>query len=100
MGWQWFHGWCHKRVHRTGAQSCWQAKFLMIDYIAEKYGITDRRRICMVGDRLDTDIMFGLSNGLQTCLTLSGVTTLQTLQSQDNNIRPDVYVDSIAAFFP
>merc|ERR1719226_99179 len=32
---------------------------LMIDYIIGKYGITDRKRICMVGDRLDTDILFG-----------------------------------------
>merc|ERR1712066_1160643 len=32
---------------------------LMIDYIVEKYNITDRMRICMVGDRLDTDIVFG-----------------------------------------
>eukprot|EP00928_Gymnodinium_smaydae_P057956 TRINITY_DN41181_c0_g1_i1.p1 TRINITY_DN41181_c0_g1~~TRINITY_DN41181_c0_g1_i1.p1 ORF type:complete len:316 (-),score=51.53 TRINITY_DN41181_c0_g1_i1:319-1209(-) len=71
---------------------------LMIDYIAAKYSISDRRRICMVGDRLDTDIVFGRDNGLQTCLTLSGVTTLDTLSSPENAIKPDVYVDSIADF--
>jgi 4-nitrophenyl phosphatase/phosphoglycolate phosphatase len=73
---------------------------LMIDYIAEKYGITDRKRICMVGDRLDTDILFGANNGLQTCLTLSGVTSEQQVQSPSNDIKPDTYVDSIAAFYP
>merc|ERR1712113_491381 len=52
---------------------------LMIDYILQKYNIADRRRICMVGDRLDTDILFGKDNGLQTCLALSGVTTLEQL---------------------
>ena len=31
---------------------------LMIDYMVEKYGIP-RERICMVGDRLDTDVLFG-----------------------------------------
>ena len=31
---------------------------LMIDYIVEKYKC-ERERICMVGDRLDTDILFG-----------------------------------------
>merc|ERR1711935_862263 len=31
---------------------------LMIDYIVDKYKC-DRGKICMVGDRLDTDILFG-----------------------------------------
>ena len=47
---------------------------LMIDYMEKKFGL-DRSRICMVGDRLDTDILFGNDNGLKSCLTLSGVTT-------------------------
>jgi phosphoglycolate/pyridoxal phosphate phosphatase family enzyme len=70
---------------------------LMIDYIVEKYGC-ERGRICMVGDRLDTDILFGQNNGLQTCLTLSGVTTETKLLSDENKIKPDYYVGSIAEF--
>ena len=31
----------------------------------------ERARICMVGDRLDTDVLFGTDNGLSTVLTLS-----------------------------
>ena len=71
---------------------------LMIDYIVDKYKC-DRPKICMVGDRLDTDIVFGLDNGLQTVLTLSGVTTKDKLMSDGNEIRPEYYVDSIADFF-
>ena len=67
----------------------------MIDYIVDKYGC-DRERICMVGDRLDTDILFGQNNGLLSCLTLSGVTTETKLLSEGNQIKPDYYVDSIA----
>jgi len=70
---------------------------LMIDYIVDKYGC-DRARICMVGDRLDTDILFGQNNGLTSCLTLSGVTTEEKLLSTENSIKPDYYVDSIAQF--
>mmetsp|Transcript_47060 Transcript_47060/g.77882 ORF Transcript_47060/g.77882 Transcript_47060/m.77882 type:complete len:356 (+) Transcript_47060:26-1093(+) len=70
---------------------------LMIDYMVEKYGI-QRDRICMVGDRLDTDILFGQNNGLRSCLTLSGVTTEDKLLSEANQIKPDFYVDSIAQF--
>eukprot|EP00607_Mallomonas_marina_P007872 CAMPEP_0182423890 /NCGR_PEP_ID=MMETSP1167-20130531/9972_1 /TAXON_ID=2988 /ORGANISM="Mallomonas Sp, Strain CCMP3275" /LENGTH=317 /DNA_ID=CAMNT_0024603221 /DNA_START=177 /DNA_END=1130 /DNA_ORIENTATION=- len=70
---------------------------LMVDYIVEKYGM-DRSRICMVGDRLDTDIVFGTDNGLQTCLTLSGVTTEEKLFSEANKIKPEYYVDTINDF--
>uniref|UniRef100_A0A7S1LRU7 Phosphoglycolate phosphatase n=1 Tax=Alexandrium catenella TaxID=2925 RepID=A0A7S1LRU7_ALECA len=73
---------------------------LMIDYLEDKYSIPSRKRICMVGDRLDTDILFGRNNGLQTCLTLSGVTSEELLLSPDNAIQPDVYVSTIADFFP
>jgi phosphoglycolate/pyridoxal phosphate phosphatase family enzyme len=73
---------------------------LMIDYLEAKYNIPNRQRICMVGDRLDTDILFGRDNGLQTCLTLSGVTTEKKLLSDENTICPNVYVNSINDFFP
>ena len=68
---------------------------LMIDYIVDKYGC-QRDRICMVGDRLDTDILFGQNNGLLSCLTLSGVTTEEKLLSPENQVKPDYYVGSIA----
>jgi len=70
---------------------------LMIDYIVDKYKC-DRARICMVGDRLDTDILFGQNNGLLSCLTLSGVTTETKLLSAENQIKPDYYVSSIADY--
>jgi phosphoglycolate/pyridoxal phosphate phosphatase family enzyme len=68
---------------------------LMIDYIVSKYGI-QRSEICMVGDRLDTDVLFGNNNGLSSILTLSGVTTEEKLHSPENFIKPDYYVDTIA----
>jgi len=71
---------------------------LMVDYIVDKYGF-DRNRICMVGDRLDTDILFGLDNGMQTILTLSGITSEEKLLSDANQIKPEYYVDSIKDFF-
>jgi len=71
---------------------------LMVDYIVAKYNIK-AGRICMVGDRLDTDVLFGTDNGLQTVLTLSGVTSEDKLLSSSNKIRPEYYVDSIVDFF-
>ncbi|KAL7575823.1 hypothetical protein ACA910_003147 [Epithemia clementina (nom. ined.)] len=71
---------------------------LMIDYLEKKYGM-DRSRICMVGDRLDTDVLFGKDNGLQSVLVLSGVTSEQKLLSQENAIAPDYYTETINDFF-
>lgn len=71
---------------------------LMIDYLEEKLNL-DKSRICMVGDRLDTDVLFGTDNGLKTVLVLSGVTSEEKLLSEENKITPDFYANDINAFF-
>jgi ribonucleotide monophosphatase NagD (HAD superfamily) len=43
----------------------------MLENIATQFGL-QRNQICMVGDRLDTDILFGKNGGLATALVLSG----------------------------
>ncbi|XP_065873861.1 phosphoglycolate phosphatase 1A, chloroplastic-like isoform X2 [Euphorbia lathyris] len=43
----------------------------MMDYLANEFGIL-KSQICMVGDRLDTDILFGQNGGCKTLLVLSG----------------------------
>ncbi|KAM3280826.1 hypothetical protein P3S67_027846 [Capsicum chacoense] len=48
--------------------------FLM-DFLLQKYKITTSR-MCMVGDRLDTDILFGQNAGCRTLLVFSGQSTM------------------------
>ena len=67
----------------------------MLDYIANKFSIR-KDQICMVGDRLDTDILFGKDGGLRTLLVLSGVTDEATLKSPENTIHPDFYTSKLA----
>ncbi|KAL5711696.1 hypothetical protein ACHQM5_013952 [Ranunculus cassubicifolius] len=67
----------------------------MMDYVAAKFGIL-KSQICMVGDRLDTDILFGQNGGCKTLLVLSGVTSLDMLQSPNNSIQPDFYANRIS----
>ena len=50
------------------------AEFMLAN-IAETFGLR-RDQICMVGDRLDTDILFGQHGGLTTMLVLSGESKL------------------------
>ncbi|KAL6577965.1 Phosphoglycolate phosphatase 1A, chloroplastic [Orobanche minor] len=70
--------------------------FLM-DYLANKFSIS-KSQICMVGDRLDTDILFGQNGGCKTLLVMSGVTSLSMLQNPNNTIQPDFYTDKISDF--
>ncbi|GAB4855895.1 Phosphoglycolate phosphatase 1A, chloroplastic, partial [Ancistrocladus abbreviatus] len=69
----------------------------MMDYLANKFGIL-KSQICMVGDRLDTDILFGQNGGCKTLLVLSGVTSLSVLQSPSNSVQPDFYTNKISDF--
>ncbi|KAG8390713.1 hypothetical protein BUALT_Bualt01G0112100 [Buddleja alternifolia] len=69
----------------------------MMDYLANEFNIS-KSQICMVGDRLDTDILFGQNGGCKTLLVLSGVTSLSMLQSPNNAIQPDFYTNKISDF--
>ena len=55
------------------------AEFMLAN-IATQFGL-HRNQICMVGDRLDTDILFGQQGGLSTMLVLSGAAVAWTVQS-------------------
>ncbi|KAJ8413972.1 hypothetical protein AAFF_G00065700 [Aldrovandia affinis] len=78
----------------------------MFECIASQFGV-DPARSVMVGDRLETDILFGSRCGLDTVLTLSGVSTLEQAQgyrdgrTTDKAICvPDYVVDTVADFLP
>merc|ERR1712083_518853 len=66
----------------------------MTEFLAKEYGISPKR-MCMVGDRLDTDILFGQTGGMRTLLVLSGVTTEEKLREKSNRVYPDHYAASI-----
>lgn len=68
----------------------------IIDYISDKYRLK-RSSMCMVGDRLDTDIIFGIKSGIHTCLTLTGCTTRDQVEHPLCTIQPDYIVHSISA---
>jgi len=65
----------------------------MMDCIIQKFSL-DRSRTCMVGDRLITDIAFGMNSGLSTLLVLTGVTTVEAM-NESKDIKPNYYISSL-----
>ena len=88
----------------------------LLDTICRASGLS-RPQICVVGDRLDTDVLWGNKNGCGTllvlsgarlsvksrrtscidagCLIGSGVTSEALLKSPGNKIFPTHYIDSV-----
>lgn len=52
-----------------------------------------KAEMCMIGDRMHTDIRFGNANGMKTVLVLSGETTEESMR--DFPDRPDLVLPSI-----
>lgn len=50
-----------------------------MDLMVQEHGIIAERSL-IVGDRLDTDIRFGVDSAMHSALVLTGVTTAATLQ--------------------
>jgi 4-nitrophenyl phosphatase len=67
----------------------------MMDAIEGKFKL-DRKRTCMVGDRLNTDIKFGIEGGLGgTLAVLTGVSTKEEFLGEDKAVVPMAYVDKL-----
>jgi 4-nitrophenyl phosphatase len=68
----------------------------MMDAIEGKFKF-DRSRTCMVGDRLDTDIRFGIEGKLGgTLAVLTGVSTKAEWEAEGAKVVPAFYVDKLS----
>jgi 4-nitrophenyl phosphatase len=68
----------------------------MMDAIEGKFKL-DRKRTCMIGDRLNTDIQFGIEGGLGgTLMVLTGVSTKEEILGEGKTIVPSVYLDKLS----
>ncbi|XP_034452861.1 pyridoxal phosphate phosphatase [Hippoglossus hippoglossus] len=79
----------------------------MFECISSQFRGVDPAQCLMVGDRLETDMLFGFNCGLDTMLTLTGVSQLEEAEEYRNSelttnhsFVPDYVVDSIADFLP
>ncbi|XP_077416782.1 pyridoxal phosphate phosphatase [Vanacampus margaritifer] len=77
----------------------------MFECISSQFPGMDPAQCLMVGDRLETDMLFGSNCGLDTMLTLTGVSQMEEAHQYGNNevhqnLVPDYVVDTIADFLP
>lgn len=63
----------------------------MVDYVLQHTGLK-KDEIAMVGDRLYTDIAFGVNNGIMSIAVLSGETTLEEIEH--SSIKPDMILNN------
>ncbi|KAF2173130.1 hypothetical protein M409DRAFT_17077 [Zasmidium cellare ATCC 36951] len=67
----------------------------MMDAIEGKFKF-DRKKACMVGDRLNTDIQFGIEGGLGgTLAVLTGVSKKEDFLAEGAKVVPSAYVDQL-----
>jgi 4-nitrophenyl phosphatase len=68
----------------------------MMDSIEGKFQF-DRKKACMIGDRLDTDIKFGIEGKLGgTLAVLTGVTQKEDWEVDGAEVIPEYYVDKLS----
>lgn len=85
-------------VNMTGQQplSLGKPSQAMMDAVEGKFQF-DRKKACMVGDRLDTDIQFGIEGKLGgTLAVLTGVSKKSDWEKKDAEVVPAFYVDKLA----
>ena len=69
---------------------------VMMDLIEGKFQF-DRKRACMVGDRLDTDIKFGLEGKLGgTLAVLTGVSKKEDWEKEEAEVVPEYSIDKLS----
>jgi 4-nitrophenyl phosphatase len=85
-------------VRATGTEpvSLGKPSSAMMDAIEGKFQL-DRARTCMVGDRLNTDIQFGIDGGLGgTLAVLTGVNKKEDWEVEGAKVVPAYYVDRLS----
>ncbi|CAJ2510037.1 Uu.00g059370.m01.CDS01 [Anthostomella pinea] len=85
-------------IHMSGQQPTALGKpsQAMMDAIEGKFKL-DRARTCMVGDRLNTDIQFGIEGKLGgTLAVLTGVSRKEDWEAEGAEVVPAHYVDTLS----
>eukprot|EP00835_Amoeboradix_gromovi_P006481 NODE_769_length_4386_cov_0.176155.p4 type:complete len:142 gc:universal NODE_769_length_4386_cov_0.176155:1922-1497(-) len=75
---------------------CGKPSSFLVDLLSKK-GIINSKRTIMMGDRINTDILFAKNAGIDSCLVLSGVSKIEDID--DNETKPTYYMERIGVFY-
>jgi 4-nitrophenyl phosphatase len=70
----------------------------MMDCIKAKFHF-DPKRACMVGDRINTDMVFGVQGGLGTLFVMTGVDSEESILAENALATPNYYIDKLGSLF-
>ncbi len=79
-------------VHRMPDVVVGKPNFAMAEYVFDHCSVSPEK-VAFVGDRLYTDIKFGINNNMTSILVLTGETSLEMLNESD--IKPSYVLDSV-----
>ncbi|KAJ2960145.1 hypothetical protein NQZ79_g4453 [Umbelopsis isabellina] len=71
---------CVELVTKTKAFFCGKPSALIMRYAQHALGL-NRQETCIIGDRMDTDVVAGVNSQIDPVLVLSGVTKIEDLRS-------------------
>lgn len=66
----------------------------MLNKILEYFNIKPEKTL-VIGDRIETDILFGKNAGAKTALVLTGITTKKMVENLPKNLKPDYIFNNI-----
>ena len=70
-----------------------------IDLIMREHNILKKDKIIMIGDRPDTDMLYGLNGNIKKCLVMTGVVDKEEKVNEwikkDIRFKPDYIMNSI-----
>ena len=70
----------------------------MMSIAMKRFNLKPSRSL-MIGDRLDTDIVFAQNAKVDQLLVMTGITTPKILTSKSNSIQPTYIISGVAALF-
>ena len=75
---------------------CGKPSGFLADLLNQK-GVLNQSKTLMVGDRLNTDILFAINAKIDSCLVMSGVTSTSELKASE--IQPTYVMDRLGVLY-
>ena len=87
---------CVSTSTETSPIICGKPSSFLVDLLNKK-GVISAKTTIMMGDRINTDILFAKNAGIDSCLVLSGVSKLEDIDQHE--IKPTYFMERIGVMY-